>query len=403
MASWGSSTVGFVSGPVKRFWASSPQAAAASPPVVAAGDGERWTHETTENPMAVLREVGGAESNGGAQRSVWQVPQGDPLSPEELINVTVYDSCNRSVVNINTRSINEDNLFRVPVPQEGSGSGWIYDLEGRIVTNNHVIEGSESIEVTLFDGSNYPARLVGTDPSSDIAVLQIEAPRQLLTPLTLGDSSGLRVGQKVLAIGNPFGLERTLTVGIVSSLNRSLNSKRRARVMTNIIQIDAALNQGNSGGPLMNSSGKLIGMNTAIASLTGENTGVGFAVPVNTIQRVVPELIRFGKVIRSTIGIEQYLPTRSGLAIGIVLPNGPAARAGLQGVIRREVRVQGGFEITRTIRQSPDVIQAIDGEQVATIEDLNRILDRKKPQEQVILTVVRAGRTFDVNLTLAAE
>jgi S1-C subfamily serine protease len=211
------------------------------------------------------------------------------------------------------------------------------------------------------------------------------------------------VGQKVLAIGNPFGLERTLTVGIVSSLNRSLNSKRRARVMTNIIQIDAALNQGNSGGPLMNSSGKLIGMNTAIASLTGENTGVGFAVPVNTIQRVVPELIRFGKVIRATIGIEQYLPTRSGLAIGIVLPNGPAARAGLQGVIRREVRVQGGFEITRTIRQSPDVIQAIDGEKIATIEDLNRILDRKKPQDQILLTVVRDGRAFDVNLTLAAE
>ncbi len=327
----------------------------------------------------------------------------EPLSAEEMINVNVYDATNRSVVNINCLGVRADNYFNIPVPLEGSGSGWVLDLEGRIVTNNHVIADAEKIEVTLFDGSAYPARVVGTDPTTDIAVIQIEAPKESLFPLVFGDSSLLRVGQKVLAIGNPFGLERTLTVGIVSSLNRSLDSQRAGRVMTNIIQLDAALNQGNSGGPLMNSSGKLIGMNTAIASKTGENTGVGFAIPVNTIVRVLPELIKFGKVIRAYLGIQTYLPTNRGLAIGFVTPNSPAEKAGLKGLIVEEVRRLGNFEQIRRFRQTPDVIVEIDSQKVKTTEDIMRVLDSKRPGDQILLSILRNNRMVSVPVTLGIE
>jgi S1-C subfamily serine protease len=327
---------------------------------------------------------------------------GDPISPEETINVRVYEACNRSVVNINTKIVRTDNVFNLAIPQEGSGSGWVLDAQGRIVTNFHVIEDAENIEVTLFDGSSYPAKLVGTDPATDIAVIQIEAPAASLIPLQFGDSSVLKVGQKVLAIGNPFGLERTLTVGIVSSLNRSLDS-RNNRVMKNIIQLDAALNQGNSGGPLMNSSGKLIGMNTAIASKTGENTGVGFAVPVNTILRVVPELIKFGKVIRATTGIEAYLPTNRGLAIGYVIPESPADNAGLRGLIVRNVKRFGNLIQTQTVRQEPDILVDIDGQRIEATDDVMRIIDSKKPGDRVRITVLRKGKPVAVEVVLGAE
>jgi S1-C subfamily serine protease len=327
---------------------------------------------------------------------------GDPISPEETINVRVYEACNRSVVNINTKIVRTDNVFNLAIPQEGSGSGWVLDAQGRIVTNFHVIEDAENIEVTLFDGSSYPAKLVGTDPATDIAVIQIDAPAASLIPLQFGDSSVLKVGQKVLAIGNPFGLERTLTVGIVSSLNRSLDS-RNNRVMKNIIQLDAALNQGNSGGPLMNSSGKLIGMNTAIASKTGENTGVGFAVPVNTILRVVPELIKFGKVIRATTGIEAYLPTNRGLAIGYVIPESPADNAGLRGLIVRNVKRFGNLIQTQTVRQEPDILVDIDGQRIEATDDVMRIIDSKKPGDRVRMTVLRKGKPVAVEMVLGAE
>ena len=224
------------------------------------------------------------------------------FTSEEEINISVYQRCNPSVVNIRTVTLVADEWRMFAVPSEGAGSGWVLDEQGHIVTNHHVIENSRQIEVTLFNGHSAPARLVGTDPNTDVAVLKIDAPKEYLQPVTsFADSAALRVGQKVYAIGNPFGLERTMTVGIVSSLNRTLRS-RNQRTMKSIIQIDAALNRGNSGGPLFDTSAKLIGMNTAIATLTGENTGVGFAVPVNTIRRVVEQLIKNGRVIRATIG-----------------------------------------------------------------------------------------------------
>ena len=208
------------------------------------------------------------------------------FTTDEKINISVYDKVNRSVVNIDTKSEVPAMFLGQHQTREGSGSGWVLDNQGHIVTNHHVVAGSDFVSVTLSDSKQpYPARVIGTDPPNDIAVLKIEAPQELLHPVELGDSKSLRVGQKIIAIGNPFGLERTMTVGIVSSLGRHLRSKS-GRMMKGIIQIDAALNQGNSGGPLLDSQGKVVGMNTAIATLTGENTGVGFSVPVHTLSLI---------------------------------------------------------------------------------------------------------------------
>ena len=236
------------------------------------------------------------------------------FTAEERVNISVYDKANRGVVHIMTKATSPDSFFALEVPAEGSGSGSVLDRRGNILTNYHVVEGAKEIRVTLFNGETYDAQLIGRDPANDIAVLRIEATPEVLFPIELGDSSRLRVGQRVFAIGNPFGLERTLTVGTLSSLNRRLPS-RTGREMKSIIQVDAALNRGNSGGPLLGSRGLLIGMNTAIASSTGENTGVGFAIPVNTINRVVPQLIEQGRVIRPVIGIESVYETDHGLVI----------------------------------------------------------------------------------------
>ena len=226
------------------------------------------------------------------------------------MGVAVYENVNRSVVNIVTKIPGTAGLLMFDNSQEGAGSGSVLDKRGNILTNYHVIEGAREIEVTLFDGSQHEARVVGRDISSDIAVLHIDAPPELLWPVYFGDSTRLKVGQRVFAIGNPFGLERTLTTGIVSSLNRTLPA-RNNRTIKSIIQIDAAINPGNSGGPLLDSHGRLIGMNTAIASRTGQNTGVGFAIPVSNIARVVPELIEKGHVVRPETGHRPRLSNRA--------------------------------------------------------------------------------------------
>lgn len=328
------------------------------------------------------------------------------FTPEEQVNIRVYESTNRSVVNINTRGVRVDTLFRVAVPSEGSGSGWVFDDAGHIVTNHHVIAGSNAIEVTLFDGRSYAARVIGTDPQNDIAVLKIDASKDSLHPVPLGDSSNLRVGQRVFAIGNPFGLERTLTTGVVSSLNRALPSKTTDRLINNVIQIDAALNQGNSGGPLLDSSGKLIGMNTAIASKVGENTGVGFAVPVNTISRIVPEILRFGKVLRASLGVELYLDTSDGLTVGQVAQDGAAQRAGLRGVsVEERIERHGNAVIRRRYlnRDAADKILAIDDQPVTRSDDLFALLETKKPGDRVELTILRQGQRVRVPIVLQPE
>jgi S1-C subfamily serine protease len=274
-----------------------------------------------------------------------------------------------------------------------------------VLTNNHVVKDAREIRVTLFNGETMSADLVGQDPENDIAVLKIPAGPDLLHPVTLGDSNRVRVGQKIYAIGNPFGLERTLTVGIVSSLNRTLQSTRR-RTIKSVIQIDAALNQGNSGGPLLDSRGRLIGMNTAIASLTGENTGVGFAIPVNTIRRVVPQLIEKGRVIRPDIGIARVLVTDGGLVIVTLAPGGPAEQAGLSGfrlVRRQRQRGRYVYEETYIDHSRADLIVAVEGQKVRSVDDFLTIIESKQPGETVVVTVVRDNRPLDVSVTLGVE
>lgn len=330
------------------------------------------------------------------------------FSPEEQINISVYEKVNRSVVNIDTKS-NRDQFWFAGGPQtaeEGSGSGWVLDQEGHIVTNYHVIAGSDIVTVTLSESANpFPARVIGSDPQNDIAILKIDAPPEILVPVPIGNSSTLRVGQKIFAIGNPFGLERTLTIGIVSSLERTLRSKT-GRLMKNIIQIDAALNQGNSGGPLLDSDGRLVGMNTAIATLTGENTGVGFSVPANTIRRVIPQLIEFGEVRRATLGIDLFWRSDEGLGVAHTQQFGPAYNAGISGLTRERKLVRVGnsvFETRQWNRESADRILEINGTEVGTTDKLQDVLDQFKPGEQVSVTILRNGNRQSVSVTLGLE
>jgi len=321
----------------------------------------------------------------------------DELTPEERVNIAVYEKCNRSVAHITTQSVSIDSFFLMQTPREGEGSGSVIDRQGHIVTNYHVVEGARQIRVTLFDGSTYDAQAVGGDRISDIAVLKIDAPAESLIPLEFGDSARLKVGQRVYAIGNPFGLDRTLSTGIISSLNRSLPSRAKYREMEQIIQIDAAINPGNSGGPLLDSRGRMIGMNTAIASSTGESAGVGFAIPVATLTRVVPQLLRDGRVVRAAIGIAGVYELEQGLLIVRLVPGGAAERAGFRGP---RFRRAGPF--VAVDRAAADLITAIDGRPVRTVESFLRIIESRQPGEQVTVTVVRDGREIHVPVTLEA-
>jgi S1-C subfamily serine protease len=314
----------------------------------------------------------------------------------------VYERANRSVVHITTKATQRELIFDVPA--EGTGSGSILDKGGHILTNYHVVEGATEIRVTLSNGETFDASLIGYDPPNDMAVLKINAPSEMLIPIQLGDSSRLRVGQLVFAIGNPFGLERTMTTGIISSLNRSLPT-RSGRTMKSIIQIDAALNRGNSGGPLIDSRGRLIGMNTAIASSTGENTGVGFAIPVDSIKRVAAQLIENGKVIRPETGISRVFQSEQGLVIATLVPGSPAEQAGLRGFkVVRETKRRGPFtyEERRIDRSQADTIVAVDGEKVTTADSFLTLIERHRPGDRAVLTLFRDGQLVEVSVTLTA-
>jgi len=324
------------------------------------------------------------------------------FSPEEQSNIAVYEQYNRSVVNISTKTPNQGmQLFGESI-QEGAGSGSVIDMAGHILTNNHVVEGAREIEVTLADGKSYEATVVGTDPPNDMAVIKINAPAGSLIPIPFGDSSLLRVGQRVLAIGNPFGLERTLTTGIVSSLNRSIPT-RNGRTIKSIIQIDAAINPGNSGGPLLDGRGRLIGMNTAIASRSGQSAGVGFAIPVNNIARVVPQLIKNGKIIRPETGISRVFQTDKGLLIATLAPNGPAQAAGLRGIqVVKQKKQRGPFiyETETLDRSKADLIVGVNGTPIKTADDFLTTIEMHQPGEEVTINVIREGREAAVKLRL---
>ncbi|WP_397541297.1 trypsin-like peptidase domain-containing protein [Roseovarius salis] len=342
-----------------------------------------------------------------AVRMAYLEPEAEPrvvtargdLAGDEKATIELFETARDSVVFISTAERVRDpwsrNVYEQP---RGTGSGFLWDGRGHVVTNNHVIEGASAATVRLADGRSFPARLVGRDPSHDLAVLRIES-RELPAPVTVGSSSELQVGQSVLAIGNPFGLDWTLTKGIVSALDRELPS-RSGRPITGLIQTDAAINPGNSGGPLLDSAGRLIGVNTAIYSPSGTSAGIGFAVPVGTVNRVVPELIETGEYAPPAIGI-RYDPRVNQLARGEgiegvmilgVEPGSPAARAGLEAA-----RFSGGGRI------SPgDIITGLDGTRIAGIDDLLAALDKHRPGDTVVLELTNDGETREVKIELAA-
>ena len=329
-------------------------------------------------------------------------PRGE-LAADEKATIALFERARDSVVFITTREQVRDlwtrNVFSVP---HGSGSGFVWDDAGHIVTNYHVIEGASEATVRTADGRDYKASLVGVSRGHDIAVLSITPGQKRLPPLPVGSSHDLRVGQKVFAIGNPFGLDWTFTSGLVSALDRSLEGDQRSPTIEHLIQTDAAINPGNSGGPLLDSAGRLIGMNTAIYSPSGASAGIGFAVPVDTINRVVPQIIRHGKYLRPTLGVEvdEELNRRltallgvEGVAILRVAPGEAADKAGLKGVtVSRNGAVTPG-----------DVIIAIEGRPVDGVSRFAAMLDDFRIGDRIRLTVLREGSKVDLPVTLQGE
>jgi S1-C subfamily serine protease len=322
-----------------------------------------------------------------------------PLSADERNTMAVFEQVSPSVVYITTvqyvRGFFSPNVMRVP---QGTGSGFVWDEQGRVVTNFHVIRGAQEALVRLGDQRSFPARLVGASPEHDIAVLQIDVPSALPPPIPVGSSTELRVGQAVLAIGNPFGLDHTLTTGIVSALNRTVDNESGG-VIENVIQTDAAINPGNSGGPLIDSAGRLIGINTMIYSPSGAYAGIGFAVPVDTINRVVPRIIAYGRYVRPTLGISANDDVSrqlfgdegpGGVLVLDVTAGSPAARAGLRAT---QVEPNGNIVVG-------DVIAAVDGRPVDSFNALVNLLDAHEFGDRVTLTVIRNERRIEVPVTL---
>jgi len=317
------------------------------------------------------------------------------LAADERNSIEVFQSVSPSVVYITSvelrRNIFSLNVYEIP---RGTGSGFIWDKEGRIVTNYHVIEDASRVEVTLADGTSAKAVLVGVAPDNDLAVLKISAPAEKLHVIAVGESKNLLVGQKVFAIGNPFGLDQTMTSGIVSALGREIKAET-GRTIQGVIQTDAAINPGNSGGPLLDSAGRLIGVNTAIFSPSGVSAGIGFAVPVDVVNRVVPELIKHGRIIQPGLGIvvaNERIVERMGIKGVLVLtvqPDSSAAKAGLRGTSRTNEGIVIG-----------DVIQSVNGKPVSSFDDLRNEFSRYKVGDVVKLEVLRDGKKTKLSVPL---
>jgi len=320
------------------------------------------------------------------------------LRSEEKLTIALFKQASPAVVNITALGVERDmftlNLYQIP---QGTGSGFVWDTTGNIITNFHVIQNANAAQVTLADQSNWRARVVGVAPDKDLAVLKIDAPANKLQPIPIGTSKELMVGQSVFAIGNPFGLDQTLTTGIISALNREIESVTR-RPIQGVIQSDAAINPGNSGGPLLDSAGRLIGVNTAIYSPSGVSAGIGFAIPVDTVNRIVPELIRSGKIVRPGLGVQvadEQIAIRlgvSGVLVIDVMRGSAAARAGLQPT-RRDA--QGRVILG-------DVITAVDGRKIDSPNDLFLALEKYKVGDAVNVTSIRDGRTVQSKVVLEA-
>src|SRR5215470_9086711 len=326
------------------------------------------------------------------------------LSSDEVLNVKVYRQTSPAVANILTKATEYD-FWMDPVPVEGAGSGFVIDTKGYILTNFHVVQGAQSIEVVLGDQSRYAAKFIGADQRNDVALLKVEPKGKPLLALPLGDSAALQVGQKVLAIGNPFGFQSTLTTGVVSALGRTVQTSQTTFI-DQAIQTDAAINRGNSGGPLINSHGEVIGINSAIYTPSGTTAGIGFAIPINTAKRIAHDLITDGRVHQAFLGVETIpinesfaealgLPAQEGLLVQATTRGGPAAEAGIRGGDRL---AQAGM---RRFYIGGDVITAIDGQKVANSLDVNLILNKKRPGDEVTVTLYRGGKKMDVKAKLS--
>jgi len=325
----------------------------------------------------------------------------DPsLATDEQNNIEVYKATSPGVVYIQSTTTVRDFFGMFERPVEGAGSGSIIDEQGNILTNYHVIADAEKLTVSFGTGKNYPAKVVGRDPDTDLAVIRLlETPKEALTIVPMGDSDKLIVGQKVLAIGNPFGLDRTLTTGVISGLQRPIRAQNR-RQIEGAIQTDASINPGNSGGPLLDSHGRMIGINSQIESPSGASAGVGFAIPINIAKRVVPELIKNGQVRRPKLGIvprdvetlqnQVRLPVTSGVLIWQVQPGGPAANAGLRGMVQTE---DGDIELG-------DIIVGLDGEKINNNDELYRALNKHQLGDSVSVEVFRNGTRMTVQVRL---
>lgn len=346
--------------------------------------------------------------SGGITSQLLQRPVSDlvPFTEAERLSIRIYEQLNAGVVNITTETVGV-NWFLEPVPQAGaSGSGSIINSRGYVLTNNHVIRNANRVYISLADGSQFEGRIVGTDPENDLAVLKFDPPPNMqLQVIPFGSSSDLRVGQKVLAIGNPFALERTLTVGIVSGLGRPIQISRQ-HIVRNMIQTDASINPGNSGGPLLNSRGQMIGINTMIYSPTGGSVGIGFAVPIDTAKRVVAEIIEHGRVRRGWIDAtvvqifpalvrHARLPVNSGLMVSRTRRGGLAERGGLR---QGTEPVQHGRNV---IYLGGDIITAVNGVRTDTLADLYSALEDNRPGDIVRVNVLRGNATATLNITLA--
>lgn len=335
-----------------------------------------------------------------AKVEITEAAGGDSLDGEEQNNISVYRKNIPSVVNITSRAMTFDFFYGL-VPQEGQGSGFVIDKDGHILTNYHVIADARQVEVTMHNRKKYKATVVGTDPPHDLAIIQIKASD--LVPAVLGDSRNLQVGQKVYAIGNPFGLSGTMTRGIVSSI-RPVREPNGATI-DEAIQTDAAINPGNSGGPLMNWHGEVIGINTMILSSVNQNAGIGFAIPINTAKAVLNDLVTLGRVRRPALGVrtipispeladEIGLPVDYGLLIVQVTPGGSAEQAGLRGGTER------AYLGNIPIMLGGDLIVAIDGEKVQDEQDLAQMMNNHRAGDSVKVTIYRNKRKIDVNVAL---
>lgn len=350
--------------------------------------------------------------NEVAKNSAFTVSSGEEkYTQDEIQNITVYQKCAPGVVNINTQ-VAGVNWFLEPVVQDGgSGSGSIIDKRGYVLTNGHVVKGASKIYVSLSDGTQYEAKIIGQDRDSDLTVIKFDPPEGLvLQTIPFGDSSKLNVGQKVIAIGNPYGFNRTMTTGIVSALGRPVKNPNTQRIIRNMIQTDTAINPGNSGGPLLDTSGKMIGVNTMIYSSSGSSAGIGFSVPAETAIRVASDLLKYGKVRRgqldvtlvqlnNTIANYANLDISSGLLVSRIQKGGNAEKAG---IIQGTQAVRYGYN-QNIIYLGGDIITNIDGISISSYTDYYSALESKKPGDTISITVHRNGKDRKVTVTLSEE